>query len=374
MRFLQAIKEFSHEQKEAYLEAKEKAPFLLVDETDPFQFTRFCNRNAKASAERLCMYWTERKKLFGSENFYRPLVLSRGALETFEAKLIQAGLPALLPPKTSSTGQKVIYIDYRQRLPCTSADQFLKALFYIMAIVANDPASQREGVLMLVYISLSRTTQSVRESDIQKSLEILAKTVPVKMHWHLLNCTSKSRFSVGTSIIERGEKLLTQHFPESQPQIHEGRTIASLGKQLENRLGLSNSGLPLDVGGTWKFEEFFKRIRKADSAKQDRYAALLRRDGSSTSASTSAETREAERKAKRRMIELIQSRRKRERKREEFESLQNESKRLKIENTDLRMERARLVALVRLAKGVLAERRLPLPTSVDEGSKDEESR
>jgi hypothetical protein len=73
---MQAIRLIPMEQKQAYLEAMEKAPHLVVTETDPTQFVRVCEYNIRAAAQRLCVYWKERKEIFGDERAFLPLTIT----------------------------------------------------------------------------------------------------------------------------------------------------------------------------------------------------------------------------------------------------------------------------------------------------------
>ena len=60
----------------AYTEAMALDAELVKTETDPIQFVRFCDYDLLARARRLCMYWTERKALFGAERAFLPLTLT----------------------------------------------------------------------------------------------------------------------------------------------------------------------------------------------------------------------------------------------------------------------------------------------------------
>ena len=102
---------------------------LVKTETDPIQFVRFCDYDLLAGARRLCMYWTERKALFGAERAFLPLTLTgTGALTPDDLLSLRAGCPAFLPNTT--TGMQCVLLDPRKRILSVSIHSLLRGTFY----------------------------------------------------------------------------------------------------------------------------------------------------------------------------------------------------------------------------------------------------
>ena len=90
------------QQTQAYLEAIQRD---VQTETDSLVFVRFCNYDIWAGAKRLCLYWMERKQLFGPERAFLPLTLTgTGALTPEDLLTLRAGFPSFLPD--AITGHK----------------------------------------------------------------------------------------------------------------------------------------------------------------------------------------------------------------------------------------------------------------------------
>mmetsp|Transcript_2042 Transcript_2042/g.5653 ORF Transcript_2042/g.5653 Transcript_2042/m.5653 type:complete len:160 (+) Transcript_2042:2093-2572(+) len=145
-------------------------------------------------------------------------------------------------------------------------------------------------------------------------------------------------------------------------------------------MGLTKEGTPFDIGGQWKFGDFAKWCQHYDSEKREMFNGISRKRPRSVVAKTEYVTIAAsvvgsspvavaksepmndsstthkqgeDPKAKRRLLNLIHSRRKRERRRLEFEKLQAEAGKLMSEDHNLRDENKNLLVLLSQAKSII---------------------
>ena len=104
--------------------AYQQAPVdLILLESDPVHFVRYCHYDLWAVAQRLCRYWTERLALFGADRAYLPLTLvtnkkedssaPTSALTQDDVQVLKGGVPALLPDTVH--GQSCIQNTYPLR-------------------------------------------------------------------------------------------------------------------------------------------------------------------------------------------------------------------------------------------------------------------
>ena len=106
-------------------------------------------------------------------------------------------------------------------------------------------------------------------------------------------------------------------------------------------LGLTKDGIPLFLGGHWRFEMFYEWCMKQERVEREKYKGLLLEENPSAQSTVRGDEKE-DKAFKKRQADIINSRRKRERKRQEFANLQKEAelcrkthKRLVAENKRL---------------------------------------
>ena len=412
------IQSLATEDTQAYMEAVQRDCDLVKTETDPLQFLRYCDYEIWEAAKRLCLYWTERKRLFGSDRAFLPLVLTgTGALTKEDMFTLRAGFPSLLPD--TKTGQKCLLVDRTKKVPHVSIESLLRVFFYIGKILAEESLSQIDGAICLLVVMTPRTTKQMGEMNEERFAvaSLMAQIFPIRPRVHLLAIPSQKR-KVFTSQFANGVvQILQRHFSSWLGQ----RGNLSLHVQTEPNeilndlieLGLTIKGIPLSLGGEWRFEDFFMWCQERMEWEHEHYKERLLRnrivvvgaDGDDqritniattnwrrisnsamTGASPSAvgatrkktkrqkrngrevseearrlpeeeeeeEVDEQERLAKRRMADVLRSRRKRERKRVEMITLTEESFRLRQVNHQLKKEHCRLEGLMATAQEYLA--------------------
>ena len=125
----------------AYRTVHRQAPWLILLESDPVHFVRYCQYDLWAAAQRLCRYWTERRKLFGADRAYLPLTLTgTGALTQQDVWNVLSGALTILP--TTRSGHACCLTDRRKVLKDSPPTSRLRSFFYIFHILAHPHLQQ----------------------------------------------------------------------------------------------------------------------------------------------------------------------------------------------------------------------------------------
>jgi hypothetical protein len=121
--------------------------------------------------------------------------------------------------------------------------------------------------------------------------------------------------------------------------------------------GLSASGLPEVIGGSWKYEEFkmwMKRRCQHEKGLETHVTSESTGDCYALIEPLSAQGYETEKKERKRKLNIVQSRLKRERRKAEWENLKEERRAVEEENVNLRRENQRLERLLSNANAMIA--------------------
>ena len=245
-------------QSQAYLQALAKDPELIRIETDPLQFVRFCNFDLWAGAQRLCRYWTERLKLFGPQRAFLPLTLTgTGALTPEDVVSIQAGYPAILPD--TSNGQKCIWIDRRNWIPTASFESRLRSWFFIHRVLAEDDRTHKPGdnVLFLI-VAVTPRRDNVEWEFVERLTALGAHCFPDKPRVHFLCIPNQKRYAMAPQVVQGGMSLFRKLFAdgiEISTHVHVQNDDHPIYEDLVG-LGLTAHGILVLFGGEWKLDDW----------------------------------------------------------------------------------------------------------------------
>ncbi|KAL7579265.1 hypothetical protein ACA910_011422 [Epithemia clementina (nom. ined.)] len=306
-----------------------------------------------------------RKKLFGPERAFLPLTLTgTGALTAQDLMSFQAGFPAMLPDAT--TGHKCVFADRRKRLPTLTIENHLRCYFYVHKILAENDLSQVDCAMVFVLAVTPRSNDTFDPELVNRRASLDKTIFPIKMQFHFLCIPQKRKPTFGANIVNDGVNTLRKYFLKwMDVQVHfETEPNKILNELLE--LGLTKEGIPLMVGGDWKFEDFAQwcqeRVEWENEHYKDRLLDVNCAFGESRTASMmnwtkvkpsdvavakeSKDSEEDDKVTKRRMADRFYSRQKRERQRVRFQSLKEESIQLEDTNKKLKAEHDRLRRLL----------------------------
>ena len=232
--------------KRYYLEAKEKAPKVVEEESDHLRFLKTCNYDIWKAADRVLLYWSERRDIFGPEKFYLPLNSSgNGALGEDEIQQIKVGYPAMLPA-SSKDNRPIMVCDRAMWLPSYTPGMLWRCIFYAFTLIAKNEEAQSEGITCLVPLNKHVKMQG-NSSYAWRAMHLLSEVFPVKVDMRII---SYNGLSVTALNIVRSVFFSFNAFEILKCGAHgEG-----LLQMLVDKVGLDPNGLPLSMGGQWDYK------------------------------------------------------------------------------------------------------------------------
>ena len=300
--------------------------------------------------------------LFGEDRAFRPMTITgEGALTKDDVLTLQAGFPAMLP--RTKTGRLAIYCDRRQWIASATVQSKLRCTFYIVQKLSEDERAQTEGVLVFILLVMPKVID-FDQTFVKKVWQSLETFYPAKAQMHCL-CylpkTEKHAYLVQELIAQYVNNLMERN---CDVEVHIEREKGEILEALED-LGLAREGIPTTVGGNWHFVEALNWCRarileeREQMRKQNTTSAVPERSvASSESAIGTTDEEPLDEEAllaKRRATNAIHSRRKRERRKHELQTLQDEKERLSKEHKSLKEQFAKLDSLLKEAKCLVAD-------------------
>ncbi|KAL7580646.1 hypothetical protein ACA910_002159 [Epithemia clementina (nom. ined.)] len=295
-------------QTQAYREAMRRDASLVDTETDPLQFVRYCKYDILQGAKRLCLYWTERLKLFGPTRAFLPLTLTgTGALTDRDVATLRAGYPALIAvgggsssSSSSSPTETVLYVDRRRKIATTTTDQHLRAVFYCIAILAADPNSQLEGARVM-YMALTPRDHKVDFALIRRGAVLLTTCFPIRSKVSLICVPLQKRPLFSQRLIDGMVLLMRQYllmdFAICMPDTTTGggksenaadNSSSSIVDQLV-ALGFDLQYIPQSFGGHWSFDDYEQWFLDRQHIESEMYKdRLLKRTPNTTTTTPGA--------------------------------------------------------------------------------------
>jgi hypothetical protein len=358
---VKAVEQLPQDEKACYMEALERAPpQVWKEESNPDMFLRLEDFHAFFAAKRICRYWQLRSDTFGPKRFDSLYQTGEDALGNKELQVLQMNTITLLP--NDAHGCPVLSIDCsrleKRRQWVDSRD---RCLFYMFSLPAEDEVSQTEGAVLLCRMD----SPPFHSLDVA-FLERLANSLPLRFKAvHLL-----SHEPIPNDVESR------IHFGD-ETHVHVGSSNGELASRL-GEFGMNKTGLPEYLNGEWGLSKFiqWQEIRTRTEWKIP--LGFSGRDHSKAfelPAIRPYTLLPDEEKAERnRRLNVIHCRRKRDLKRVQVDTLEDECAKLREVREGLLGENRRLEDLVKVTMVVIDQVReeqgeeLSAPNS-EQGSK-----
>jgi hypothetical protein len=329
-----ALELMTQADKTMYKDALQGAPEeVWKTEINRDWFLRVENLNCSMAAERLIRYWKLRTNTFGKKKYFALDQTGGGALERKVLATLGTGFINILP--NDGEGCPVIFIDSMRLRQKDSKESIHRCLFYMFSLLAEHVQSQTGGVTLLYYL---------RDADplILTFLKRLADTLPIRFKIvHLLSLCSLPLH------------LTSQITFAREVCVHVAGTMALLGAALQAR-GFEQANLPKRIGGEWGYDKFVHwqelrirfewKIPAGQSGRSGLGIGFNFSDIQPYSALTEEEKIERDRR-----MNVIHSRRKRDRERVEIDALEEEYMVQREKQKKLRRENEELEGLYRKA-------------------------
>ena len=332
------------------------------EECDPIKYMKRYNSDVAVVAEKMCLYWKHRVQVFGRDRAFLPLLLAGDAALTKTDVIgsLHHGLPLICPDTDSGT--KVVLFDANYQTFYSKTEHILRGLFYLQKELAKDDKTITDGYILLIQVITPRFNQ-FDQPLYERVMTILDQAFPTKPHAH---------FMLGAYSLAGG--LKKQHF----------RTQDVLGKALEfaiqkdlffsrevhihragdedkmaitdlERMGITRKVLPAGLyNGFFELKSVLEWVEKMETLDEARWKRI-RRQYTKVPKPPSENLSTAHAKAERKQVlDILHSRRKRERRKNTEEKLKEELDQLLSKRRKLLKEEMTLYALMDRFEGVAA--------------------
>jgi len=335
------------EKKTAYLQAKSSCPELLEKESNPQDYLRFCDSSSSAAALQLVAYWQRRFELFGKRAFLPSSQTGEGTLGKNEITMLGSGLFLVLP--SDKAGKPVVCFD-SSRVAGVSSEILRRVAFYIFSVAAEiAKASGAPGFVLLCSVEGGHDVDPLGMHTFSDILQVL----PCRVESVHVMVGSGNRARDGVSVEDRIGVLVRRAFglvPDEVVFVHRG-SRADVLKKLQ-ACGLRKECLPKPWGG-WGIERFVQWMELRTRFEWDLPPAASHKRIDKvfdfSKIKQPSELGEEERVERSRRMNVLHSRRKRERERVEIEVLHEQCAELRAQNSEARQTHEQLKHLLEFA-------------------------
>lgn len=336
-----AIAELPLHAKRAYLEAKEQAPTLVEKETGHFDFFALTVDPAMA-ARRMTQYWQKRKELFGDRVLLPLAQHGEGALNKADIEIAGSGVFSTFKDRS---GRGVLFFDAHNALHAPS-DALQRVALYMLSIASEFVGDSSNGIILLLPIESAGDFEFCN-----LCLAELMSIMPIQVAaLHVVCCPSEKSSPTPQIPTSDGESLV---IPALEIVAHQLLERGQAACRLES-FGLGSEVLPVSLGGNWgvqqatEWQELRTRFEwDLPPASNHRMSNLIF-DFSRIPTVTSLSAEEKAERARR--MDVLHSRRKRERNRIELQVVQEQIDALRKENAEALREAIRLEGLLASAR------------------------
>jgi hypothetical protein len=340
--------------KAALLEARQRMPSTVNKEADPIRFLRFENFNTWAAAQRLAAYWSTRKSLFGERAFLPMNQTGEGTLNSDDIALLNTGFVAFLPDDTSGRG--VVCVDTSRRKNY-SGETRSRVAFYATSVACENDMTQKEGCVILNVFNAPILDQTVPQI-----VQFIFGAFPFKVHLnHICHCPNdEKKSSLESYFVNTLVPLVLKmigKFVGRQTIVHVGDSAGELRQKLE-AYGLAKESLPECMGGTWSYSQFAQWQDVRIRYEWDLPAGSGSKDSGVTYeyyVEQYCNLSEQEKVERRRKMNILNSRRKRERRKIEGTVLHEQVEELQELNGNLAAHNRHLEELLEQANAEVAK-------------------
>ena len=263
-----ALDELDNDLKREYIAALEIAPHLVAQESDPIKFLRSEQFEPQAAARRLALYWKYRKIVFGDRWLLPMIQTGTGALTAQAIDLLRRGFITVCSPAGATV--PVVMIDASKRTGPT-ADYTVAAIAFYLATAVADEYYSSPGVTLLHLIAdnghwnpspIPTRYWSVMHTALPmriKRILMVPSHVPGKQH--LLEYLSFQTSRLVEARSQRSSEIVTANSTTGTAQV------------LHQTAGIVPCHLPINLGGTLEHQSHVHQWIRARISVEDALAA-----------------------------------------------------------------------------------------------------
>jgi len=263
--FREAVASLLPERRQAYDHARKQSPRTVELESPPERFLKACEYNFWTAAERMADYWTERKRIFGPDQYHLPLRLSSGrdgnhhptALAAPARTMLQKGAARLLPP--DQFDRPILFVDRDLVTKEWHGNIRLQVFFYLLQAI-SESENGTNGWVGLLANHTTTSNSSTQEEDTSNNQEqdktapdgspmklVQSEVIPVKIKALHILAWKKSSFpqrcvNLWLSFVQ------TWNFLNFRVRVHHATCPEQIVNELQE-FGMSRVHLPERFGG-----------------------------------------------------------------------------------------------------------------------------
>lgn len=345
----------------AFFEAQKVAPELVMKESDPSRFRALEQNRRSRTLRRLARYWTERKLIFGKRAFLPLDQTGEGALSKDDIAVLNSGFLSVL--QNDEQNVPVGILDGSRAVP-QQIETALRIMFYVGTVLCEYDVNKSmtcRFVLVANVLSL--------DCGLDKLFSLIETALPIAIKdvFIIPAAGERDKASFFDTVAPKIIRLLG---PRLGPKavVIKGDGPEQRGAEMMN-YGFAKKALPMVAGGEWNFAQFFQwqetRIRIEWGLPLSTVQKASVPKGRSYNVPNLSELPEPEQDERKRRLNLLHSRRKREKERAQIEALQEQVSDLEETKSKLNEENARLQAALGQASQYLPVSASPPPSSTE---------
>lgn len=272
--FYRALEELPNEEKEGYLEALDRAPLLVEQESNIHWFLRAEESQAWAAAERLVNYWELRRWLFGERAWLPLTATGDGALSPTDVELLETGFCTLLPME-DLYGRGILCFQVPKEKLKADRLAMARVTFYVLSLAMWTRPLVVQNGLVLIADTKHYTMERYDRKFIKCVAYLFTGWHPVVTRaFHIMAPPGlKSCFQLVLPYIKY---FMTRHV-RLRFQVHRGTTTQCAMDLKE--YGIVTPNLPVEMGGYFTREQFVQWlrdfIRPKELQREEEYVASL---------------------------------------------------------------------------------------------------
>lgn len=247
--FRQTLDDYPPEDKEASLEALERAPYLIGAETDPQLFLR--GNTVIAAVECFINYWELRRWLFGERAWLPMTATGNGALSPEDVELLRTGFVTLLPQEDRH-GRGIVCFQVPTKSLNADRLAMARVTFYVVSLALRSRPLVSQNGIVVVANTRKYTMERYDRKFIKCISYLFTGWHPVKTRAIHLTAPPGSR-SCLKLVLPFLRFFMTRQLRQ-RFHIHRG-TTAQCALDLKE-FGIATYSLPVEMGGEFHIDQF----------------------------------------------------------------------------------------------------------------------
>ena len=344
----------------AFVEAQKNAPELILKESDPRRFLALEQNRRMRAVRRLANYWTEKKLIFGKRAFLPLDQTGEGALSKDNIVVLNSGFLSVL--RNDEQNVPVGLLDCSRAVP-QQIETALRIMFYVGSILCEYDVNKSLNCRFVLVASVLSL-----DCGLDKMFYMFEKALPTMIKDIFIVPAPKER-DKASFISSVAPQIIKQLGPRLGPKavVIKGDKAETRGAEMVS-YGFGQKALPMVAGGEWNSAQFFQwqesRIRIEWGLPLSTVQKACVPKGISYNVPNLSDLPEHEQNERKRRLNLLHSRRKREKERAQIEALQEQVADLEETKSKLSEENARFEDAIRQASQYLpGSATLPTPPS-----------